>query len=305
MYNAAKDAPGSIEEILTSSGGVPQKLVAAFRSILKDTSIDQQFAALALSLPSESELLQEITEADPILIHDIRSYVVKQLAEQLQSDLEDVLVQNDSKPGDAYVVDNLNAGRRAIKNRVLSFLTSLETDKYKNECLRRFREATNMTDVIGALTAMNDIKCPERELALEEFYEKWKEDSLVTLKWLSLQAVSDIPGNLDTIQSLMEHPAFVITNPNCNYSLIRNFPRSSKNFHAINGSGYEFFADTCLKIDKLNPQVSARVARAGFDDWKKLDKKRQELMESQMQKILQTEELSKNLFEVMKKTLED
>lgn len=38
--------------------------------------------------------------------------------------------------------------------------------------------------------------------------------SQVINKWLALQAVSDIPGNVKNVQSLLEHPAFDIRNPN-------------------------------------------------------------------------------------------
>lgn len=30
---------------------------------------------------------------------------------------------------------------------------------------------------------------PERETALEEFYQQWKDDSLVMLKWIALQVI--------------------------------------------------------------------------------------------------------------------
>ena len=33
-------------------------------------------------------------------------------------------------------------------------------------------------------------------------------------KWLALQAMSDIAGNVKHVRSLLEHPAFDIRNPN-------------------------------------------------------------------------------------------
>lgn len=51
----------------------------------------------------------------------------------------------------------------------------------------RFRESTNMTDMVAALAALIDHDCPERGTALEEFYTKWENEPLVVLKWLSLQ----------------------------------------------------------------------------------------------------------------------
>jgi hypothetical protein len=40
---------------------------------------------------------------------------------------------------------------------------------------------------IGALSALVELSGPERETALAEFYERWKGEPLVVLKWLGLQ----------------------------------------------------------------------------------------------------------------------
>lgn len=121
----------------------------------------------------------------------------------------------------------------------------------------------------------------------------------------------------------MEHPAFVITNPNCCYSTFLTFARSAVNFHAADGSGYAFLADAVLKVrvfsimhmlilsfiallacqqvDKLNPQVASRIVRA-FDSWKQYDGQRQQLMQSELQRVLAQEGLSANVYEIASKS---
>ena len=88
----------------------------------------------------------------------------------------------------------------------------------------------------------------ERQIALDEFYEQWKDDSLVILKWLGIQTGSNIQGNLQNVQQLLEHPAVNISNPNTCYSTFLGFARSPVNFHAQDGSGYRFMADSTLKV---------------------------------------------------------
>ena len=88
----------------------------------------------------------------------------------------------------------------------------------------------------------------ERQIALDEFYEQWKDDSLVILKWLGIQTGSNIKGNLQNVQQLLEHPAVNINNPNTCYSTFLGFARSPVNFHAQDGSGYRFMADSTLKV---------------------------------------------------------
>lgn len=122
------------------------------------------------------------------------------------------------------------------------------------------------------------------------------------LIWLSVRAQSEIPGNLENVRALMDHSAFDIKNPNkvgwwpslalrfvncsifeiqpipfpryhCHhvqvYSLLGGFTASAINFHAKDGSGYRFFADALLKVDKVNPQVAARMASA-FSKWRQV-----------------------------------
>jgi hypothetical protein len=69
----------------------------------------------------------------------------------------------------------------------------------------------------------------------------------VLLKWLAVQASCALPNNLPKVKALMEHPAFTITTPNCCYSLFLGFARSV-NFHAADGSGYEFIGDSVIKV---------------------------------------------------------
>ncbi len=91
----------------------------------------------------------------------------------------------------------------------------------------------------------------ERQIALDEFYEEWKDDSLVILKWLGLQTASNVKGNLHNVQQLLKHPAVNITNPNTCYSVFLGFARSPVNFHAEDGSGYKFMADSTLEVSML------------------------------------------------------
>lgn len=99
----------------------------------------------------------------------------------------------------------------------------------------------------------------ERQIALDEFYEQWKDDSLVTLKWLGIQTGSNIKGNLKNVQQLLEHPAVNINNPNTCYSTFLGFARSPVNFHAQDGSGYRFMADSTLKVLSLYARAELQM----------------------------------------------
>ena len=69
-------------------------------------------------------------------------------------------------------------------------------------------------------------------------------------------------------------PAFDIKNPNKVYSLVGGFVGGTPtNFHAKDGSGYEFLGDIVIELDAVNGSVAARMV-GGFTRWKKYDEER-------------------------------
>ena len=103
------------------------------------------------------------------------------------------------------------------------------------------------------------------------FLDKWKDEALVVDKWFRVQATSWLPGTLERVKALTAHPAFDLRNPNRARALLHAFAMDNPlHFHAADGSGYRWVAEQVVALDRLNPQVASRLARA-FDRWKKYD----------------------------------
>jgi aminopeptidase N len=101
----------------------------------------------------------------------------------------------------------------------------------------------------------------------------------------------------------MQHPAFDLKTPNRMRALIGSFSRSNPIcYHAKNGEGYCFLADTIIILDQINPQVASRMLTA-LTQWRRLDVSRQALMRIQLERILQTPNLSKDVYELTSKSL--
>ena len=222
----------------------------------QDSSLDKSFVARTITLPSETELYDTRPMCDPTMFYAVRVYAVKAIAARLQPVFKATLAANDSAPGEPFSPDAASMGKRALKNKCLGYLAALEDPEFTTEVLQRFREATNMTDTIAALAALSDHDCKERGVALGEFYDKWKDEPLVVLKWLSLQASSNLAGNIEAVKALVDHKAFNIKNPNNCYSLFLAFSKlSTVNFHAEDGSGYTFMGEMIRMVDKMNATV--------------------------------------------------
>ena len=157
-----------------------------------------------------------------------------------------------------------------------------------------------MTDAMAALATLANLDCPEREPALEAFYEKWRDEPLVVDKWLAVQAGSRLPRT-SIGKALLSHPAFDLKVPNKVYALIRTFSANHVRFHAADGGGYAFLADQVIALDALNPQVAARMARA-FDRWR-VRRNRKANAKAQLERIRDTDKLSKDVAEIVSKAL--
>jgi aminopeptidase N len=138
---------------------------------------------------------------------------------------------------------------------------------------------------------------------LASFYQQWQAEALVIDKWFTLQATSKMPDAFDTVLGLMTHSAFDLTNPNRVRSLIGAFSQGNHlHFHAANGQGYAFLGDQIIALNDINPQVASRMLGA-LTSWGKYDAKRQAMMKAQLQRIITTENISKDVFEVASKSL--
>ncbi|KAI3855573.1 hypothetical protein MKX03_006611 [Papaver bracteatum] len=274
--------------------------VHGFRSILTDGTLDKEFIAKAIDLPGVAEIMDMMDIADPDAVHAIRCFIKNHLASELKAEFLKTVENNRSS--DPYVFDHSNKSRRSLKNIALSYLASLEDAQITELVLNEYKTATNMTDQFAALTALAQNPGKTRDDVLADFYAKWEHDFLVVNKWLGLQAISDIPGNVENVRKLLKHPAFDLRNPNKVRSLIGGFRMSPVNFHAKDGSGYKFLREMLLQLDKLNPVVASRMVTS-FSGWRHYDETRQALAKAQLEMILSTNGISENLFEIASKCL--
>ncbi|HEU4644022.1 MAG TPA: aminopeptidase N [Burkholderiales bacterium] len=283
------------QTILSHKGEPSPAFVEAALRVLAGK--DHAFVAEALALPSESFLAEQLAVVDPDVLHASRNALRRHIAKALQPEFTSAYraLQSDAP----YAPDPASIGRRALKNLCLGYLAELGLSVLAEE---QFRRADNMTDAMSALACLANAECPEREPALQAFYAKWRYEPLVVDKWLSVQAMSRLPDTLLRVQQLLAHPAFDIKVPNKVYALVRAFAANHVRFHAADGAGYAFLAERVLELDKLNPQVAARMAR-GFDRWRKFDAGRQAQARRQLERLRDAEGLSRDVAEIVGKSL--
>lgn len=275
--------------------------INAFRKTLESRMEDKAFQAYALALPSETYLADFMDVIDPAAIHEARRFALRTLAEELKDVFLSVYEENeDAGP---YDIDQKSVGKRSLRNLCLGYLMETGDAYIRGLCTKQFLFGGNMTNVLAALSLFADTDCPERAEALDYFYRRWKDDPLVMDKWLSIQAGSRLPDTLDNVKALTSHPIFNIQNPNKVRALIGTFAQANHaRFHDASGAGYEFLSDFVLRLDPVNPQIAARLVLA-FTLWRRYDERRRELMKKELERILHQPGLSKDVHEIVSKSL--
>ncbi len=278
-----------------------QSFLSAFQKILTDPMQDYSLIAEILSLPSESYLSEMLEVINVEAIHHVREFVRISLAREFKDAFFDIYHKN--REEEPYRLDTDAMAKRRLKNTSLSYLALLNDPIVHKHSLEQFRFAGNMTDTLGALHVLVLNKSPYRDQVLSEFYETWQADPLVVNKWFSVQALAPFPETMQKVKKLMDHPAFEIKNPNNVLALIGTF--SSGNpfcFHEVSGTGYQFIADCVLQLDALNPQIAARLS-VSLSRWQRYDLQRQEGMKCQLERIARASKLSKDVYEIVRKSL--
>jgi aminopeptidase N len=283
-------------------------VIEAMRALLRHPTLDPAFKELALTLPSEAYIAEQMEEVDPQRIHGARETMRAQLARELAADWEWAWEQN--RRSDPQRSDGPNSARRALAGLALANLclaarTSGDA-RWPGIALQRFNDAGNMTDRFNALSALVSSGHVLAGDALGRFHAMFRDEALVLDKWFAMQAGAPDRGGqvLPLVRQLMAHPDFNLRNPNRARSLVFTYCNANPGaFHRSDAAGYVFWSERVLEIDAFNPQVAARLARA-MDRWKKLAEPYRSAAHEAITRVAGKADLSADVREVVSRALE-
>ena len=297
----------AMERLLSLTGAVisgrklalDETYLGALRSLLNDDALDPAFRELAMILPSETIIAEATDVVNPQAIHTARQFMRHAIGAALKDDL--LVAYHDNETPGAYSPDAVSAGKRGLKNVSLAYLLVQPNAQAMKLAEKQFDEAGNMTDRAAAMVSMihSGANVSDR---LETFYQEFKAEALVVDKWFTMQATAP-HTDVARIRELMRHPAFTLKNPNRARSLLFAFCNANPpQFHAADGSAYDFWAEHVIKLDALNPQVAARLARS-MDRWRRYAPELQVHMRAALEKVASATPLSNDVMEVVSKAL--
>lgn len=280
---------------------LPSAFIYAFRRILQSPLDDLAYQALLVSLPTKAYLAEQMTVIDIDALFKAHHLIKQTLAYSLKGLwTENYKTHHQIDAG----ISATEIAQRTFKNICLDYLMACDDDDMVALCHAQFNNAQNMTDQIAALGQLSHLVPDQNTQCFNTFYEQWQGEDLVIDKWFALQACSAKNNALDGVKKLLSHPDFDMKTPNRVRSVIGAFASANPlHFNAIDGSGYAFVADNIITLDAINSQISARLANA-LSHWKKFDGARQELIQTQLKRIQSHSPLSKDVLEIVTRSLQ-
>ena len=261
------------------AGDATQALLKGLQLLAAQHFDDRALLAELLRMPSESYLAGQLQPLDGEKLAAARDDLRLRIAHALTGPLSVWATAAPEDPGAA------NVGRRALAAIASWYLAATRSNRILDLCRER-ADSPNMTISYGALAALNDIDCPQREAAMDAFLSRWRGDALVLDKWFALQAGSAIGNGVERAAGLLDHPDYVAS-PNRIRSVLGTFWRENlRAYHRADGSGYRLLADQVLKLDKSNPQIASRLAD-GLLGWRGLAAPRDGLLRAVLQQLVQ------------------
>ncbi len=274
--------------------------VNALKSTLRDQSFDNYFKSLVLTPPAQTEIIQSLSQCDPIAVQLSSHWLQRAVADGLRGDLIETYHALDDFG--VFSADAHSAGGRALRNRCLSLLASRQDAQAAPLAMSQFKTATNMTNELAALMTLTRLGGRRVDQSMQDFYEKWEKHPLVIDKWFAVAASREMHNPAKDLTELLHHPAYNAGNPNRVRSLLGSFAMNNpKGFHHVTGIGYSLFTQQIMDMDSQNPQIAARLLGT-YEIWRKLDTHRQDLIRTELETIIASKP-SKNTLEIAVKTL--
>ena len=275
-------------------------VIEAVRNTLNDAALDRAFIAEAVLLPSDSFIGDQMAVVEPEAIFRAREALRQDLGKALATEWR---AAYEGSLANRFEYSPAAKGARRLKTVSLGYIAASGAADADQLAFDQFNGADNMTDRQGGMTTLVNGASPLREAALEAFYRRYQGNGLVLDKWFQAQALSTREDTAEAVERLAAHPDFTLSNPNRARSLIGAFSVNQRAFHDVSGRGYRFVADQLIALDKLNPQTAAKLIPP-LGRWKRFDEGRAAKMRAELERIVATPGLSKDMFEQASKSLD-
>ncbi len=242
---------------------IESSIVRTLKNIINNIRYENiNLLADILTLPELTELELLNSPINPIRLYDSYYFLTALIAKELYYQLKELL---EKIKKNIYLVWPDGQSERKLIALIWHFLLIAGDSDLKHELLF-FINSNSMTLSLAALNSLKHVDCKERSIAMNIFYDRWKEKPIILDSWFLLEASIDRQNALEITKKLLQHSKFDPTSPNSIRSVLGGFIRNTKSFHSSDGSGYIFIAEQIIQIDSRNPITASRIVKI-FSNW--------------------------------------
>jgi aminopeptidase N len=289
------------EAILARANGSPraeleEELIDAFGRILADPSLAEASRAALLSLPGLAELEEAMAASgppDPPALFEAQQALRRRFGEALASPLAAALERITPQWPLAWPD---GVGDRSLTGTIWRWRVAAD-DRSAIAAALAAVEGSSMTLARAGLRALQCHPIPERQAAMDAFYERWQERPVILDSWFALEASAPFADGLERVERLLGHPRFDPMAPNAVRAVLGGLAGNPPVFHAADGSGYRFLASRIVELDRRNPITASRLAKV-FSRWRSYGPERSAQMHGALERLA-TAPLSTNSREVV------
>ncbi|HET9032949.1 MAG TPA: aminopeptidase N [Dokdonella sp.] len=283
-----------------SAGGARDAWLTSLLAAFDTPDLDPATLAEMLTLADEATLSDALSSFDPDAVHEARTQLEVTMARRLESALLERY--RTLAPASLEGMQAAAQARRRLRNRCLALLCRADEKHHALAC-SHYDDAVCLSDKLAALICLVHGADQRSEQRLKEFAAQYSAATTVMDKWFSVQATIPHRDTLHRVDALTRHEAFLWNKPNKIHALVLGFAlRNPLAFHRQDGLGYRFAGDAICRVDKIMPQVAARLATA-FAIWPRVEPQRRQLMRLEMQRIQRSTPLSTDLADILSRSL--
>ena len=284
-----------LERILLQDHKVDAYIQAIKNTLPELLNKDPLLASRLFDVPSENYLGSRIDQDyEPALIREKREAVLDRLARELGSFWKDSYLSLDPEMQKEF---SLAMGVRALKNIMLNMLARQGDQSAFDLAYAQFQNTGNMSERLGALRVLVWNDAPQAQDALDDFYNRFKDEALSLDQWFSIQA-SNPNATEETIEYLTKHANYDLGTPNRIRSVSGGLSNNPVNTWSF---GVDHFIELAGYLDEKNPILGSRLLQV-LSRWYTLAEPQRSQVQQAL-KALQPKVKSKNVSETLSSML--
>jgi len=270
--------------------------IQAIKNTLPDlVNKDPLLASRLFDVPSENYLGSRIDQDyEPEIVREKRESVLNRLARELGSFWKETYLALDPDQQKEF---SLAMGVRALKNIMFNMLARQGDDAVFELAYEQYQLTGNMSERLGALRVLVWNDAPQAQAALDDFYNRFKDEALSLDQWFMIQA-SNPCATAETIEYLTKHVDYDLGTPNRIRSVSGGLAANPVNTWSY---GVDHFVQLAAYLDEKNPILGSRLLQVLSRWYTLIEPQRTQVQ--QALKALQPKVKSKNVSETLNSLL--